>query len=88
LSVATSAHASAYPIKPTDICEQQRNTLRMLDLVNSLKRYAVNIFILILLINNPNTLFGNAMFEFFVKHAVCNSSVWSLVNKRRVNTAC
>jgi hypothetical protein len=60
----------------------------MLDLVNSLKRYAVNIFILILLINNPNTLFGNAMFEFFVKHAVCNRSVWSLVNKRRVNTAC
>jgi hypothetical protein len=36
----------------------------MLGLVNSLKRYAVNIFILILLINNPNTLFGNAMFEF------------------------
>jgi hypothetical protein len=60
----------------------------MLGLVNSLKRYAVNIFILILLINNPNTLFENAMFEFFVKHAVCNRSVWSLVNKRRVNTAC
>jgi len=43
---------------------------------------------LILFTNNPNTLFGNAMFEFFVKHAVCNRSVWSIVNKRRVNTAC
>ena len=35
-----------------------------------------------------NTLIGNAMFDFFLKHAVCNRSVWSLVNKRRVNTAC
>ena len=31
----------------------------MLGLVNSLKRYAVNIFILILLINNPNTFQEN-----------------------------
>ena len=35
-----------------------------------------------------STLFGNAMFDFFLKHAVCNRSVWPLVNKRRVNTAC
>jgi hypothetical protein len=28
------------------------------------------------------------MFEFFVKHAVCNRSVWLFVNKRHVNTAC
>jgi hypothetical protein len=34
----------------------------MLGLVNSLKRYAVNIFILILLINNPNTLFATGVF--------------------------
>jgi hypothetical protein len=60
----------------------------MLGLENSLKRCVVDIFILILFINNPNTLFGNAMFEFFVKHAVCNRSVWLIVNKRRVNTAC
>ena len=26
------------------------------------------------------------MFEFFVKHAVCNRSVWVFANKRRVNT--
>ena len=36
--------------------------------------------------NKANTLFGNAMFEFFVKHAVCNRSVWVFANKRRVNT--
>jgi len=60
----------------------------MLGWVNFLKRRVVDIFTLILLTNNPNTLFGNAMFEFCVKHAVCNRSVWSLVNKRRVKTAC
>ena len=47
---------------------------------------AVKIGALILLNNKPNTLFGNAMFEFFVKHAVCNRSVWVFANKRRVNT--
>ena len=43
---------------------------------------------LILLDKKPNTLFGNAMFAIFVKHAVCNRSVWVITNKRRVNTAC
>ena len=47
---------------------------------------SVKIKSLILICNKPNTLFGNAMFEFFVKHAVCNRSVWVFANKRRVNT--
>jgi hypothetical protein len=38
----------------------------MLGWVNFLKRCVVNVFILILLKNNPHPLFGNAMFEFFV----------------------
>ena len=47
---------------------------------------SVKIKSLILICNKPNTLFGNAMFEFFVKHAVSNRSVWVFANKRRVNT--
>jgi len=52
------------------------------------RQCADNIGPLILLDNKANMLFGNAMFEFFVKHAVCNRSVWLFVNKRRVKTAC
>jgi len=87
-SATTSVHASAYQIKPTDIYAQLNNTLKMLGLVSSLKHFVDNIGPLILLDNKANTLFGNAMFEFFVKHAVCNRSVWLFVNKRHVNTAC
>jgi hypothetical protein len=58
----------------------------MLGSESSPKLYVAKILALILLNNNPNTLFGNAMFEFFVKHAVCNRSVWVFANKRRVNT--
>jgi hypothetical protein len=57
-------------------------------LVSSLKHCVDNIGPLILLDNKANTLFGNAMFAIFVKHAVCNRSVWVIPNKRRVNTAC
>jgi hypothetical protein len=64
----------------------------MLGLVNSLKRYAVNIFILILLINNPNTLFGNAMFE-FLSNTLFATGVFghlriNAVLTRHVKTAC
>ena len=52
------------------------------------RQCADNIGPLVLLNNKANMLFGNAMFEFFVKHAVCNRSVWLFVNKRHVNTAC
>ena len=58
----------------------------MLGLVSSLKHCVDNIGPLILLDNKANTLFGNAMFEFFAKQAVCNRSVWVFANKRRVNT--
>jgi len=60
----------------------------MLGLENSPKHCVVNYSTLILMYIKSNTLFGNAMFAFFLKHAVCNRSVWPLVNKRRVNTAC
>ena len=64
----------------------------MLGLVNSLKRYAVNIFILILLINNPNTLFENAMFEFlsntlFATGVFCQLEINAMLT-RHVQTAC
>ena len=58
----------------------------MLGVENSQKHCDDKIGSLILLNNKANTLFGNAMFEFFVKHAVCNRSVWVFANKRRVNT--
>ena len=58
----------------------------MLGVESSQKHCGDKIESLILLNNKPNTLFGNAMFEFFVKHAVCNRSVWVFANKRRVNT--
>ena len=58
----------------------------MLGVGSSQKHCGDKIGALILLNNKPNTLFGNAMFEFFVKHAVCNRSVWVFANKRRVNT--
>jgi hypothetical protein len=70
LTVTTSVHASAYQIKPTDICGQQNSILTTLGVANSLKLCVGKNKPLILLCNSSNTVFGFSVFGKNGKHRV------------------